>query len=232
MCGRITQYRHTSEYRLPELVDGSYLAFDEADRPAGFNVSPGTHPLALYPDGGVRRIFWGYRPAWAAAKKLPPMINARADKITGSAWKGMLARNRVIVPADGWYEWILADDGKKQPFYLKPRDGLPLYFAALSSAKPDADAPPRAPDERPAVVDGLVIVTDASDKGMLDVHDRRPVALTFDNARLWLHAETPVEMAAAIARTASRPTDDFEWEKVSREVNRPTADRPDLIEPI
>jgi putative SOS response-associated peptidase YedK len=44
-------------------------------------------------------------------------------------WKS----NRVIVPADGWYEWV-KKEGAKQPYFITPIDGEPLHFAGLSSA--------------------------------------------------------------------------------------------------
>ncbi|MCY0387928.1 SOS response-associated peptidase family protein [Robbsia sp. Bb-Pol-6] len=34
------------------------------------------------------------------------MINARLDKAGTSTWKGLWKSHRVIVPCEGWYEWI------------------------------------------------------------------------------------------------------------------------------
>ena len=61
----------------------------------------------------MRPVWWGYRPHWAVARKIPQMINARADKIESATWKPMLKAGRVIVPVDCWYEWIKDEDGKK-----------------------------------------------------------------------------------------------------------------------
>jgi putative SOS response-associated peptidase YedK len=75
-----------------------------------------------------------------------------------------------------------------------------------------------------------VIVTGKSDQGMLDILERRPVALTAADAKQWLDPDVAVEMAAQIARDAARPVDQFEWFEVSRELNDTWNDGPELIE--
>ncbi|WP_255581285.1 SOS response-associated peptidase family protein [Caballeronia sp. dw_276] len=86
-------------------------------------------------------------------------------------WKS----SRVIVPADGWYEWVLEEDAK-QPYFIQPFDGKPLFFAGLSTIPPGGEYHDG---------DGFVIVTDASDAGMLDIHDRRPLVLTAERKNGW-----------------------------------------------
>jgi putative SOS response-associated peptidase YedK len=160
------------------------------------------------------------------------MINARGEKITGSTWKPMLKSGRVIVPANNWFEWVKDDDGKKQPYLLRAKDKGPLFLAGLTNVTRDDNSGPRDSPEVSGLVDGAVIVTDASDAGMVDIHDRRPVVLSAADAKHWLDQDTTVEHAAEIARTASRPIDDFEWFKVSRDVNDARHDGPGLIDQI
>ena len=231
MCGRIGQFSAWQSYmEAMALFRNASSSF--GDNHPRFNVGPGTKALVVYPDGIVRNVWWGFRPQWAVARKVPQIINARADKITGSAWKPMLKSGRVIIPSDCWYEWVKEDDGKKQPYLLHAKDRGPLFLAALSNVNGDDHSGPRKPDEPPGLIDGVVIVTDASDAGMVDIHDRRPVALSAADARHWLDPDTTVEHAAEIARTAARPVDDFDWYEVSREVNDARHDSADLITPI
>jgi putative SOS response-associated peptidase YedK len=81
---------------------------------------------------------------------------------------------------------------------------------------------------------GFVIVTQDSEGGMVDIHDRRPVVLKPEDAWCWMDSETPVEEAAHIAQNRSLPTQEFMWWRVSRELNRadPHNDRKELVEPI
>ncbi|KPC12575.1 Uncharacterized protein AC506_4498 [Pseudomonas syringae pv. maculicola str. M6] len=55
-----------------------------------------------------------------------------------------------------------------------------------------------------------MIITSASDAGMVDIHDRRPVVLTAEDARAWLDSETTPQKAEALAKEHYRIVDDFE----------------------
>ncbi|ROM89388.1 hypothetical protein BK673_30260 [Pseudomonas fluorescens] len=48
--------------------------------------------------------------------------------------------------------------------------------------------------------DGFVIITAASDQGMVDIHDRKPLVLSTKNAREWIDPETSVLRAEEFAR--------------------------------
>jgi len=150
------------------------------------------------------------------------MINARLDKAGTSTWKGMWKDRRVLVPADGWYEWI-AEEGAKQPYFITPIDGLPLYFAALTSVHEGREPYPG---------DGFVIVTDASEAGMLDVHDRRPLVLDPKSAAAWLDPHTTYEEATHLANNSGAPVEAFQWFRVSKDVNKVGNNAPTLNEPI
>lgn len=63
---------------------------------------------------------------------------------------------------------------------------------------------------------GVVIVADDAQHGMLDIHDRRPVALFAADAALWMNLDLPYEQAAQIARIGTQLTDDFHQEKSHR----------------
>lgn len=230
MCGRIGQFSAWQSYVEALEAFRSANAVIDDHRPR-FNAGPGTRIGVAYPEGEMRPVWWGYRPHWAIARKVPQMINARADKIESATWKPMLKTGRVIVPIDCWYEWIKTEDGKKQPYLLRPKDQKPLFLAGLTNVKVEADSGMRSPEAGGGLVDGVVIVTDASDQGMVDIHDRRPVALSEQDANTWLDSHTPLELAAEIARDGSRPVDEFEWYEVSRELNDARHDGPALIEP-
>ncbi|MDL0438237.1 SOS response-associated peptidase family protein [Stutzerimonas frequens] len=77
--------------------------------------------------------------------------------------------------------------------------------------------------------DGFVIITADSDKGMVDIHDRRPVVLEADLAREWIEPDLPLERAEEIMRHLALPVEVFEWFPVTcrgqRPQRRPLANR-------
>ncbi|MEW6343013.1 MAG: SOS response-associated peptidase [Pseudomonadota bacterium] len=229
MCGRYSRGQKDLFYVEPLMSDADdprFKGHPEIFRPS-WNVSPGTEQPVIGPEG-PRLETWGFRPPWAVARKIPMMINARLDKARTGTWKTMFQSGRVLVPADGWYEW-LPGAGKKQPYFIQANSGPPVYFAGLSSSRPGAPPP-----DSPGVVYGFVIVTAPAESGMLDVHDRRPLVLTVEEANIWLDPATTLDDALHLANHAGKSSEDFHWYKVTPEVNRTGNDAPtfnDRIEP-
>jgi putative SOS response-associated peptidase YedK len=226
MCGRYSRGHKDLFYVEPLMSDANDPRFNghaEIFTPS-WNVSPGTRQPIIGP-AGPRLEIWGFRPAWAVARKIPMMINARLDKPTSSTWKSLFKSGRVLVPADGWYEWLPVA-GKKQPYFIQAKSGPQVYFAGLSSLRPDA------PPSDPGTVFGFVLVTAPAESGMLDVHDRRPLVLTLEEAQVWLDPATTLEEALHLANNARKSSDDFHWHKVTPEVNRTGHDNPSFNDPI
>lgn len=178
------------------------------------------------PEGvSVDRVKWGWSPFWAKGKR-PDPINARAETVTtGKFFKGLWPGGRAIAPANGWFEWIPdpADPKRKQPYYIHAKSSEPLYFAALAEVHGGLE-----PDDR----DGFVIITAASDEGLVDIHDRRPLVLTPAVAREWLHSATSVARIEEILREGCRQTADFTWHPVSKLVGNVRNQGPVLITPL
>lgn len=129
------------------------------------------------------------------------------------------------MPSEGWFEWVKdpADPRKKQPYFIRLKSQRPMFFAALAQVHPGL-----APHEG----DGFVIITAASDQGMVDIHDRRPLVLSPEQANEWLDPELPPQRAEEIALKLCRPTADFEWYRVGTEVGNVKNQNPQLIHPL
>jgi putative SOS response-associated peptidase YedK len=74
---------------------------------------------------------------------------------------------------------------------------------------------------------GFTIVTADAEGGMLDVHDRRPVVLSAEDAALWLDPGLPAEQAEEIARSALSH-DYFAWYPVPKAVGNVRSQGPEL----
>ena len=66
---------------------------------------------------------------------------------------------------------------------------------------------------------------------MFDIRDRMPLVLAPEHAREWVDPETSPERAAEIAIERRRPTQDFHWYKVGKEVGNVRNQGPHLVEP-
>lgn len=145
MCGRIVQKSPQAEY-VETIFANLGLIFDGALAPR-YNIPPGTRVLALHRLGGspaVEHLWWGYGPPWWRRQ---PVINARIDTLLRGSpmWRPLLVR-RVIVPANGWFEWTPEDAALELLTVARPESAFQWHRVSkrMNSARyqlPDALAP-------------------------------------------------------------------------------------------
>jgi putative SOS response-associated peptidase YedK len=86
------------------------------------------------PDSGrqFRVLPWGLIPSWAEDPRIGNrLINARAETVaTKPPFHHAFRERRCLILADGFYEWR-REGHRKQPFYIRLRDGRPFVFAGL-----------------------------------------------------------------------------------------------------
>lgn len=225
MCGRLSQYRGIHDF-VDTLSMPNALANSVGEQPLNrYNVAPSTQ-LALFhlEDDTLHAdlVRWGWRPHWATDRA--PPINARVEKVAHGPFFRAIWPHRAVVPVDGWYEWVDEGEPKKQPYYIRRRDAAPTLCAAIGQF-------PRA-DAGTLDSDGFVIITADSAGGMVDIHDRRPIALAPELAREWLDPATPRERAEHLVLLQGEPTEAFEWFKVSKAVGNVRNQGAELLLPV
>ena len=208
MCGRFSQSMTREDY-LSCLADQADRDIAYDPEPIGrYNVAPGTKVLLLSERDEqlhIDPVFWGYAPGWWDK---PLLINARVETAaTSRMFKPLWQHGRAICFADGWFEWKKERD-KKQPYFIHRADGQQIFMAAIGST----------PFERGDEAEGFLIVTAAADKGLVDIHDRRPMVLSPEAAREWMKQDVGGKEAEEIAADGAVPADKFKWHPVSRAV--------------
>ena len=158
-----------------------------------FNVAPTQEILVVRssPDEAeaeqgereARLMRWGLVPVWAKDLKVGyRMINAKTENLTKSKAYGPLVgkfRHRCLIVADGFYEWMKAEDPKqpRQPWRFTVDGGEPFAFAGLCTRKEWDD-----PEERGVDPDGYLysatIITTTPNAVVKPVHDRMPAILS------------------------------------------------------
>ncbi|MCD5990114.1 SOS response-associated peptidase family protein [Pseudomonas sp. CDFA 553] len=228
MCGRYSIYEPMAHY-LRELGSEQIVINGYDEWPIErYNVAPSTRVEVIrgLEDGlSVDKVRWGWSPFWAKGKR-PDPINARVETVTtGKFFKQLWPNGRVLVPANGWFEWVKDPDDpkKKQPYFIRLKNQAPMFYGGLAQVTPGLE---------PREDDGFVVITAESDQGMVDIHDRRPLVLTPEHANEWLDPELDPDRAREIAETLCRPTEDFEWFPVDRAIGNVRNQGPDLIVPL
>jgi len=223
MCGR---YTLTNPDPLKLRARFDILESAEVAEQPRFNIAPTDPVLAVRRlDEGVRdlgRLRWGLVPGrWAEKKGGRPLINARAETLeTQPAFAESFRLRRCLIPADGFYEWLTDERGKRPLWFSRP-DRAPFAFAGIW-----AELPQRGSDE---VLHSCAIVTCPPNELMRPVHDRMPVILAVDAEDAWLDPERPADELREFLVPAAE--DELVGIEVPDLVNDVRKDGPALIEP-
>ncbi|NWB31165.1 SOS response-associated peptidase family protein [Pseudomonas gingeri] len=228
MCGRFAQYQGMADYLRELEAEQDVISGYDNEPIARYNIAPTTRVLILHSvEEGLRidPVHWGWAPFWAKGKR-PDPINARVETVTTvKFFKQLWPNGRALVMADGWYEWV-KDPGnpkKKQPYFIRLKTQAPMFFAALAQVHSGPE---------PHEGDGFVIITAASDEGMVDIHDRRPLVLAPEHAREWIDPDLSPARAEDIAKNLCLPVEAFEWYPVDTAVGNVRNQGAELILPI
>lgn len=199
---------------------------DEQKLKSRYNIAPSQIVSAVRrfeADRVLSGLKWGLVPSWAKDDAIGnKMINARAETLAEKpSFKNAFKSRRCIVPASGFYEWKrTAEKGGKQPFYFSLKDKPVFGFAGLWEQKLD----PRNND----VLETCTIITTAANEVLAPVHDRMPVILKPADYDLWLDGKQK-DTAELQKLLAPFPAEAMQSHAVSRQVNSPTFDQPELI---
>jgi putative SOS response-associated peptidase YedK len=229
-----------TDIRIPDQeLEPSYNVAPRADVPvvAERKGEPGTHERVL------DVVRWGLVPFWAKDPKIGDrMINARAETLlTSNAFKRPFERRRCIIPADGFYEWEKLEPEKtrsgspapkgrsgarKQPWFIRRKDGEPLAFAGLWETWRD-----RSQGDDALPLRTCVIITGEPNELLAPIHNRMPVVLPESVWSTWLDVDNH-DVEALQQLLVPSPADELEKWAVSTLVNKADNNGPELLTPV
>jgi putative SOS response-associated peptidase YedK len=246
MCGRISLYSDP-DY-LARIFDAQLGPDVDLDARPSWNVAPTRTILAVadVPDDattaaghrGVHRELgryrWGLVPSWA---KDPSMVsgtfNARAETVASKpSYRSAFAVRRLVVVADGFYEWSPGSGTAKQPYYFTRTDRRPLALAGLWELWWGGSGPsPSAGQDEGLPLRTCTVITTAAGPDMADVHPRMPVVLEPEGLDEWLDPENRDKPELESLLTAS-PAGTLVRRPVGTSVGNVRNDGPELIEAL
>ncbi len=192
-----------------------------------YNIAPSQYVPVVYQDkkheNKIEMMRWGLVPFWAKDPKIGfKMINARAETVANKpSFKYSFKAKRCLVPSTGFYEWKKA--GKdKIPYYIGLKNNEIFAFAGLYDIWKDAEGGKHKT---------FTIITTESNNTLRSIHDRMPVILHRKYEDLWLDI-TVQDVNSLIQILKPFPDNNMRAYIVSREVNNPRNEKPQLIEEI
>ena len=216
MCGR---YTLTIDIKTVAEKFGVPAALDTSPR---YNIAPTQEVVSVMRNGAshLARLRWGLIPSWAKDESIGSrMINARAETLTEKpSFKGLLRSKRCLIVADGFYEWK-QENGSKIPMYMTLKSGEPFAFAGLWDLwkSPDGEH-----------IRSCTIITTEPNDLVAPIHNRMPAILLPGVYADWLDPDMRDEQALS-HWLAPYPAEEMTARPVSRLVNDPKRDSPELI---
>jgi putative SOS response-associated peptidase YedK len=216
LCGRYTL--STSGEDLAAQFEVSELAHWSPR----FNIAPSQSVPILIRSGAetqVKLMHWGLVPGWAKDKKLSSrMINARAETVSEKpAFRAAYRKRRCLVLADGYYEWVKQDGGKR-PYYMRLESGHAFAFAGLWETWES--------DDDSAYL-SYSIITCASNQQLAPLHHRMPVIVEASEYDNWLDDKASSGAIAELLKPSANGI--LATIPVSTFVNSPAHEGPDCV---
>ena len=244
MCGRFV---------VAKTV-GEILNIFEADEVIGevpgisYNVAP-TQQIAIIVDRAfekgddgspigelsreIHSARWGLVPRWAKGpNEGAPLINGRIESILEKpSFKDSVHRRRCVIPASGYYEWHVNEDGTKQPFYINAgTDGM---FALAGLYEWWADPSKTAKDPSRWLLSATTLTKHTAPE-LAHIHDRNPVLLSPATFEAWIdpHVEGDADLLKAVAVDSDLVASEAEFFKVGTGVGQVRNNSAELILPL
>lgn len=153
---------------------------------ARYNIAPTQLVAAVRSTSTGREpalLRWGLIPSWSSDPAIGnKLLNARSEAVSDKpSFRSAVKQRRCLIPASGFHKWQKVGAGRKQPYFIRPRDGGPLALAGLWE---------RWNDPQGEKVETCTILTTAANELMRPLHDRMPVidGTEADGVRLDPHA--------------------------------------------
>lgn len=220
MCGRFTLTLDPGE--IQQLLDlGPFIHIVQPR----YNIAP-TQPVPIVKDlvtKSVELYRWGLVPFWADDPNIGSrMINARSETVHEKpSFRAAFKHRRCLILADGFFEWYAAEKGAvKTPYLFKLKNDRPFTFAGLYEHWQSPEG---------GELHTCTILTCSPNELIGQYHNRMPVMLGEGDRWAWLEPEA--DQATLLDLLLPYPAEEMKGFAVSREVNSPQNDRPEILKP-
>lgn len=209
MCGR---YAITKAAKKTKNIVQNNEGVEDTDN---FNAYPTQLLPVIKKDNDsltLTNYHWGLVPKWSEKMQdFRPLNNARLETLMEKrTFSGLVAKQRCVVPADGYYEWRKNDEGKKFPYFIKREHNETLFFTGLYQKNNNIE---------------FSVITTAAQGELTDIHHRMPVILKEEEIQNYLSAPDPMVFLN------SHQNPELVFYEVSRDVNNPSNNNAGLLDP-
>ena len=200
MCGR-----YVNKNTIDDLTDffGPEFSIDiSSPLNQSYNICPTQYSSVLFKSMTRMRLenmSWGLIPSWSKDNSFASkLINARVETIEEKpSFKNLVKKNRCIVIANGYYEWITTAEGK-QPVYIYSKENVILMAGLWPSW---------------GKINSFTIITKSSEGILKDIHHRMPLLINHSDVNTYLDSNIDFSDSQKFYDAG------YKYHKVSKKVN-------------
>lgn len=223
MCGRYNldfsdPREFTDRFKITNTLSKNELR-------TSYNIAPGQkQPVIIAQSPNVLEIMlWGLIPFWEKSDRPKGLINLRDDTLLSKKWAHKyLQFQRCLIPTSGFFEWSYTPESKI-PYHFKVKKQKYFSFAGLYT---DWRHPTSGQE-----IKTYAIITTSPNELMEKVHNRMPVILKEKDEDAWLNPDL-VEIENIKEFLHPYPAQNMEKIIVSKRVNNPFNNDPDVLKPL
>ena len=216
MCGRFVNL-NTVE-KLDKIF--SISKHDNIKYKISYNISPSQLSLIItnFKFLKIENAKWGFNFFDKQRSIEKQIINSRLETIKEKMmFKDSFEKRKCIIPANGYYEWILKNN-IKIPYFIHIPEKETIYFAGIW----------RYLNIKENTLKVFSIITKPANRLLKEIHHRMPVILSFNESKEFLennNSDYLNDINPSIEEY-------FEFFKVSKFVNNPINNSYECIKPI
>lgn len=191
-----------------------------------YNISP-TQPIAVVLNDGKHQIdyvSWGMIPSFTKVKMTSYLLNARSEGIERKpSFRSPFKRQRCLVLADGYYEWVKIPRKKEKiPYWVHLKSKKPFAFAGLWDTWTSMDG---------SEVKTCCFITCEPNELVKQIHHRMGVILHEKDYEMWLQP-SEADTKQLLPLLTQYPAEDMAYYQVGTTVSNARNDVPECISQI
>ena len=182
MCGRYIANSEDEITEIREILKQISLRFVSAEFDANSALSdiyPTNKVMIINKSDGVTPVKWGIE-KWDGKAVI---INAKSETYEQSGFFKPFAKNRCVIPAHGYYEWMTMQDKSKQKYAFTSKNNKGIFMTGIM--KPS--------QEKLSDNNRFAIITRPAQENILHIHARMPLIIFAEQIEQWLSGKLSVQ---------------------------------------
>ena len=217
MCGRFVNLNKIHKLNKIFEINES----EKVENGISYNIAPSQSTIIITNSKffKIEKADWGMKFFDKKQNQKKNIINSRLETIQNKIlFKESFEKRRCVIPANGYYEWLI-NDNIKIPYFINIPDKETIYFAGIWKYL----------NFKKSSMKVFSIITKPSNSLLKEIHNRMPVTLSSEESKGYLDHNNSDYLKNNVKSILEEY---FEFFKISKFVNNPINNSSECIKPI